>query len=67
QLFHGRKFRWAFFKPNGEVLETITHLVEEGAIKPVIEKTYSMANADIAFRYVGNGHRQGKTVILINN
>ncbi|XP_077985787.1 NAD(P)H oxidoreductase RTN4IP1, mitochondrial-like [Glandiceps talaboti] len=65
-LFHGRTFCWAFCAPNGSALETITQLVEQGKIKPVVEKTFQMQDADLAFNHVAEGHSRGKTVVVID-
>ncbi|XP_070549316.1 reticulon-4-interacting protein 1 homolog, mitochondrial-like isoform X1 [Ptychodera flava] len=67
RILHGRTFKWAFFNPSGVVLETVTELVEQGKIKPVVEKTFSMADADLAFSHVEEGHSRGKTVVAIDN
>ncbi|XP_070549308.1 uncharacterized protein [Ptychodera flava] len=67
RILYGRTFKWAFFNPSGVVLETVAELVEQGKIKPVVEKTFSMADADLAFTHVEEGHSRGKTVVAIDN
>jgi NADPH:quinone reductase-like Zn-dependent oxidoreductase len=46
-------------------LVAISRFLEAGKIKPVIEKTYSLADAAQALQHVDEGHASGKTVITI--
>lgn len=51
--------------PNSDDLETLTQLVEAGAVTPVIDRTYPLHHAAEALRRQGEGHMRGKTVITI--
>ena len=54
-----------FAKSNLSDLEFIVKLVEEGIIKPVIEKHYSLDKTSEAMKYVKKGHSSGKVVIKV--
>ena len=41
----------------------LKQLIEAGTVTPVIDRRYPLAEAPEAFRYQGEGHTQGKTVI----
>ncbi len=40
-------------------------LLESGAVKPVIDRRYELSDAADAFRYLGEGHAQGKIVVTV--
>jgi len=46
-------------------LAFITKLVEEGKIKPVIDKHYPLSEVPEALRYFGEGKAKGKVVITM--
>ena len=52
-------------KGNTEDLTVLQKLLAAGRIAPVIERTYSLADAPEAFRYLGAGHARGKLVITV--
>ena len=52
-------------KENRADLLTLKDLAESGAIKPVIDRTYPLAETADAFRYLATGHTRGKIVITI--
>jgi NADPH:quinone reductase-like Zn-dependent oxidoreductase len=57
----------AFFvaQINKPDLATLRGLVEEGKVKPVVERSYELDEVAEAFRYLGTGHVQGKLVITL--
>lgn len=52
-------------KPNLEDLGVLRALLETGQVRPVIERTYSLAEVPTALGYVAAGHAQGKIVITM--
>ncbi|GMT30406.1 hypothetical protein PFISCL1PPCAC_21703, partial [Pristionchus fissidentatus] len=59
----GRWFSYAYFLPNLECLQEVATLVEQGQIKPIVEKVYSFEALPEAFEKVGQKHGRGKTII----
>jgi NADPH:quinone reductase-like Zn-dependent oxidoreductase len=43
----------------------LRELLEAGKVKPVVERRYEMSEIADAFRYLGEGHAQGKIVITV--
>jgi NADPH:quinone reductase-like Zn-dependent oxidoreductase len=52
-------------KPNQDDLVYVAGLVEAGKVAPVIDRRYPLAEIREAFRYVEEGHAQGKVVITV--
>ncbi len=63
--FGSRKMRFLSAKSNQKDLEFIVKLVENGKIKPLIDRRYSLDKAADAMRYLGEGHARGKVVINV--
>jgi NADPH:quinone reductase-like Zn-dependent oxidoreductase len=63
----GKSRRVAAFvaKLNAEDLDVLRKLLEDGTVKPVIERSYQLSELGDAFRYLGEGHAQGKLVITL--
>ena len=40
-------------------------LTKPGKLAPVVDRTYALGEAADAFRYLGEGHAQGKVVITV--
>lgn len=57
-----RFFVAKFNKPD---LQTLAHLLERGELKPAIDRTYELTEAQEAFRTFGEGHVRGKLVLTI--
>jgi len=62
-----RKMRSLAAKPNQKDLEFIVKLVEEGRIKPVIDRVYTLDKTADAMRYLKEGHARGKVVINVTS
>jgi NADPH:quinone reductase-like Zn-dependent oxidoreductase len=52
-------------KFNKADMEALRELLEAGKVKPVIDKRYELSEVADAFRYLGEGHAQGKIVITV--
>jgi NADPH:quinone reductase-like Zn-dependent oxidoreductase len=46
-------------------LEALRELLAAGKVTPVVERSYPLPDAAEAFRYLGEGHAQGKLVITV--
>lgn len=56
-------YSFLFMTANGEQLSEITHLIETGKIKPVIDKVFAFEKANDALQYIESGRAKGKVVI----
>jgi NADPH:quinone reductase-like Zn-dependent oxidoreductase len=64
-LFAGRRLRGLISKERTDDLETLTRLVESGAVTPVVDRTYPLADAPEAIRRLAEGHASGKAVVTV--
>ncbi|MDR4887478.1 NAD(P)-dependent alcohol dehydrogenase [Fredinandcohnia sp. QZ13] len=60
-----KKFIPFLQRPKQEDLIVLKKLIEEGKVKPVIDRSYSLCDVPNAFEYFEEGHSQGKVVITI--
>ncbi len=51
--------------PNSEDLVVLKELIEAGKVTPVIDRMYPLSETPEAFRYLDEGHAQGKVVITV--
>ena len=61
----GVHFKFLFMRAEGNQLSEITKLIEEGVIKPVIDKVFSFEQTNEALSYVETGRSKGKVVIKV--
>lgn len=64
-LLGSRKAVFFIAKFNNADLEVLRELLEAGKVTPVIDKRYDLSEIGDAFRYMGEGHAQGKVVITV--
>jgi len=64
-LGSGRKLSFFVAKFNKPDMETLRELVEAGKVTPVIDRRYALSEVADAFRYMGEGHAQGKVVVTV--
>ncbi|MES5820497.1 NAD(P)-dependent alcohol dehydrogenase [Streptomyces sp. RG80] len=63
--FVGQRFRPLFAVTRQQDLLTLKALVEAGAIAPVVDRAYPLAEAADAVRHLEKGHPRGKLVVTI--
>jgi NADPH:quinone reductase-like Zn-dependent oxidoreductase len=52
-------------KPKHEDLLTLTGLIDDGKLTPVLDRTYALADTAEGLRHVEQGHTRGKVVITV--
>lgn len=62
----GKKILSFTAKASQPDLEYIIGLVEEGRVKPVIDRRYPLDETADAVRYIGEGHARGKVIIDVS-
>lgn len=60
-----KKMRFLAAKPDVKDLAFVIDLVQQGKIKPVIDKRYPLEETANAVRYLSEGHARGKVVINV--
>jgi NADPH:quinone reductase-like Zn-dependent oxidoreductase len=63
--FVGQKLGTFISKENHEDMIVLKDLIESGAVTPVIDRTYPLAEVPEAIRYLEEGHARGKVVITM--
>ena len=61
----GVNYSFLFMKADGNQLTEITKLINEGIIKPVIDKVFPFDQTNDALEYVEAGRSKGKVVIKV--
>ena len=65
-IFGSRKIGMVWWKPfRAEDVAFLTELLEAGNVKPVIDRSYPLAEIREALRYQAQGHPRGKIVITV--
>lgn len=59
----GVGYAFLFMKANGAQLREIAGLIDEGAVRPVIDKVFPFESTNEALAYVESGRARGKVVI----
>lgn len=54
------------YRERQELLVALTQLIEAGKVTPVIDRTYPLAEAADAIRYLEQGHARGKVVLTMS-
>lgn len=65
RLFHGVRTSWVIRASDGDVLEKIAALVDEGKIKPVIDREFPLDEIVAAHEYSQSGRARGKVVVRV--
>lgn len=59
-------YEFLFMQPSGEQLNTISNLINEGKIIPIIDKVYGFEQTQEALEYSSSGKAKGKIVISMD-
>lgn len=63
--FVGQKLKGLMAVERAEDLRFLTGLIEAGTVRPVIDRTYALADAAAAIQYVHEGRARGKVVVTV--
>jgi NADPH:quinone reductase-like Zn-dependent oxidoreductase len=59
------RYSFLFMRASGAQLEEITKLIDAGALRPIVERTYRFEDAREALAHVEGGRSKGKVVIAM--
>jgi len=59
-------YKLTWMQPNAEQLDIISKMVEDGAIKPIIDLIYSFEDGIDAYLYLSTGRAKGKVIISMS-
>jgi NADPH:quinone reductase-like Zn-dependent oxidoreductase len=62
-----KKMGALFHRPNTEDLNSMSELIEDGKVAPVIDRNYPLSEVPEALRYFGKGLAKGKVVITVED
>jgi NADPH:quinone reductase-like Zn-dependent oxidoreductase len=62
-----KKMRFLAAKPRVKDLESVIKLVEEGKLKPIIDRRYPLQQTAEAMSYARQGHARGKVLIVVEH
>ncbi|KRL20132.1 GroES-like protein [Lentilactobacillus kisonensis DSM 19906 = JCM 15041] len=63
----GARYHFLFMKPSGRQLTELTSLIEQTKLRPVIDRTFSLAEIQAAFKYSQSHRAKGKIIIKIDD
>ncbi|AGB21632.1 Zn-dependent oxidoreductase, NADPH:quinone reductase [Mycobacterium sp. JS623] len=58
-------YSFLFMKANGNQLSRITSLIDEGVVRPIVDKVYTFESTKDALDYVQKGRAKGKVVVEV--
>jgi NADPH:quinone reductase-like Zn-dependent oxidoreductase len=64
-MFTSQRLRGLTSRERARDLEELGRLIESGAVTPLVGRTYPLASAADAIRYIAGGHAVGKIIITI--
>ncbi|WP_370222400.1 NADP-dependent oxidoreductase [Cytobacillus sp.] len=62
---HNVEYTFLFMKPSGEQLRKIANHIENGKIKPIIDRVFPFEDAQKAMEYAESGRAKGKIIVKI--
>ncbi|MFF5020178.1 zinc-binding dehydrogenase [Streptomyces sp. NPDC001165] len=63
--FTGQRLRGFFSTQSHDDLRLLAELIEAGAMTPVIDRTYPLADVPEAVSYLRSGHARGKIAVRV--
>jgi NADPH:quinone reductase-like Zn-dependent oxidoreductase len=66
RIGRGRKLVFFVCKPSRANLATLSELIEEGKVRPAVDRIYPLDEVADALEAMGEGHTQGKLVVRID-
>ncbi|MNK94048.1 hypothetical protein D3C87_1142380 [compost metagenome] len=61
----GVDYSFLFMRAEGQQLREIAKLIDNGAIRPVVDKVFPFARTADALAYVETGRAKGKVVVAV--
>lgn len=61
----GVAFAQFFMHPDSDALTTIAGLIDDGAVRPVVDSVFPLDQVAAAFRHAEEGHATGKVIIAV--
>ena len=61
----GVDYSFLFMRADGDQLGRITRLIEDGTIRPVVDRLFPFEQLNDAFAYIDTGHAKGKVVVTL--
>ena len=61
----GKSYSFVFMRANGEQLSKITSLIENGIIRPVVDRVFPFEATQEALAYIETGRAKGKVVVKV--
>ena len=58
-------YSFLFMRANGDQLSKITSLIDDGIIRPVVDRVFPFASTKEAMAYVEAGRAKGKVVVSL--
>jgi alcohol dehydrogenase len=62
----GAQYSFLFMRANGDQLTKITSLIDDGIIRPVVDRVFPFASTKEAMAYVEAGRAKGKVVVSLS-
>jgi len=64
-IFTSQRLRNLMAKEHAADLEELRRLIDSGAVTPIVDRAYPLADAADAIRHLAQGHAAGKTVVTV--
>jgi NADPH:quinone reductase-like Zn-dependent oxidoreductase len=64
---HHVSYSFLFMRPSGDQLREIGFLIDSGAIRPVVDRTFPFESTKEALAYVEKGRAKGKVVVTVKH